>query len=55
MRRVLRSCALFAFITLAFARNFDAATVSQLFERGYNVIPLPQQVSLKDEDFEFGV
>jgi hexosaminidase len=39
---------------LASAANFDAATVSPLFERGYNVIPVPQQVSLKDKDFQFG-
>jgi hexosaminidase len=31
-----------------------ASTVSKLFARGYDVIPLPQQVELKGGDFEFG-
>jgi hexosaminidase len=36
------------------ALGLHGATVSPLFERGYNVIPVPQEVNLKDNDFEFG-
>lgn len=32
----------------------QAATVSPLFERGYNVIPAPQKVQLTGQDVEFG-
>jgi hexosaminidase len=54
MRRDRRDWLLVACIALSFTPKFDAATVSPLFERGYNVIPVPQQVTLKGEDFEFG-
>jgi hexosaminidase len=54
MREFLRGLLLAVWIVLALAPNSDAATVSPLFERGYNVIPVPQQVTLKNGDFELG-
>jgi hexosaminidase len=54
MREFLRGLLLAVWIVSALAPNSDAATVSPLFERGYNVIPVPQQVTLKNGDFELG-
>jgi hexosaminidase len=39
---------------LARTPTLAAETVSALFERGYNIIPAPQEVELKGDDFQFG-
>jgi hexosaminidase len=41
-------------VSIWFGAAGRAATVSSLFARGYDVIPMPQQVVLKGGDFEFG-
>jgi hexosaminidase len=56
-RRALLICArLFCYSLVAIAMTrvpMKAATASPLFARGYTVIPEPQQVELKEGDFEF--
>ena len=53
LRKTLFSVALAALCALASATAGMAAG-SSLFDRGYNVIPVPQQVSFKGGDFELG-
>jgi hexosaminidase len=55
MGKSLRGLLLAVFIGLALPPGLlDAATASVLFDRGYNVIPVPQRVELKGGDFQFG-
>ena len=41
-------------MSVGFGQSGHAATSSQLFGRGYTVLPEPQMVDLKGEDFDFG-
>jgi hexosaminidase len=44
----------FAIVSVLGVASQTAAAETSLFDRGYNVIPVPQQVEFKGSDFEFG-
>ncbi|HZT68263.1 MAG TPA: beta-N-acetylhexosaminidase [Terriglobia bacterium] len=57
MRRFLDAKRFSVYLVLAIVLAWvpmNAAAQSSLFDRGYNVIPVPQKVEFKGGDFEFG-
>ena len=57
MRRFLNLMGFFPWVVLAIVLAWvplNGATQSPLFDRGYNVIPIPQKVELQGGDLEFG-
>ena len=52
-KRIRQEAVLLLLLMFSLRLMCQAATSSPLFDRGYNVIPVPQQVEFKGGDFEF--
>jgi hexosaminidase len=52
--RVFRFCSFLLMAGVLCCASLKGATQPTLFDRGYNVIPVPQKVELKGGDFEIG-